>query len=105
MRSDRRAARPCEAAGPKWAGRPMGSGLASGATIGLHWSGPATDADRLTEAEQPASRGVSRRGLHLLLAQRALVSRAEELGCRRLSPDAAYREIQALTGRADRASS
>ena len=39
-----------------------------------------------------------RRGLHLLLAQRALVTRAEELGCRALSPDAAYREIRALTG-------
>jgi len=39
-----------------------------------------------------------RRGLHLLLAQRALVTRAVELGCRPLSPDAAYREIRALTG-------
>jgi uridine kinase len=38
-----------------------------------------------------------RRGLHLLLAQRALVATAEKLGCRRLSPDAAYREIRALT--------
>ena len=39
-----------------------------------------------------------RRGLHLLLAQRELVTRAVELGCRPLSPDAAYREIRALTG-------
>jgi uridine kinase len=40
-----------------------------------------------------------RRGLHLLLAQRALVIRAEKLGCRRLSPEAAYREITALTAK------
>jgi uridine kinase len=39
-----------------------------------------------------------RRGVHLLLAQRALVTRAEKLGCRKLSPDAAYREIRELTG-------
>ena len=38
-----------------------------------------------------------RRGLHLLLAQRALVASAEKLGCRVLAPDAAYREITALT--------
>jgi len=46
-----------------------------------------------------------RRGLHLLLAQRALVATAEKLGCRKVSPDAAYREIRELTGRAGRASS
>jgi uridine kinase len=45
-----------------------------------------------------------RRGLHLLLAQRALVARAEQLGCRTLTPDAAYREIRELTGLADHAS-
>jgi uridine kinase len=39
-----------------------------------------------------------RRGLHLLLTQRVLVKRAEQLGCRLLSPDAAYREIRELTG-------
>jgi uridine kinase len=39
-----------------------------------------------------------RRGLHLLIAQRAVVRRAHELGCRVLSPDAAYREVRALTG-------
>jgi uridine kinase len=38
-----------------------------------------------------------RRGLHLLRAQRALVASAERLGCRPVSPDAAYREIRALT--------
>ena len=38
-----------------------------------------------------------RRGLHLLLAQRALVSAAEKLGCRVVTPEAAYREIRALT--------
>ena len=38
-----------------------------------------------------------RRGLHLLLAQRALVAAAEKLGCRVLTPEAAYREIRALT--------
>jgi uridine kinase len=37
-----------------------------------------------------------RRGLRLLLAQRALVARAESLGCRVLSPDAAYRAITSL---------
>ncbi len=45
-----------------------------------------------------------RRGLHLLLAQRALVASAEQLGCRTLTPDAAYREIRELTGLADHAS-
>ena len=45
-----------------------------------------------------------RRGLHLLLAQRAVVTHAEKLGCRKLSPDAAYREIRKLTGLAGRAS-
>jgi uridine kinase len=40
-----------------------------------------------------------RRGLHLLLAQRALVSAAEKLGCRVLTPEAAYREITLLTAR------
>jgi uridine kinase len=39
-----------------------------------------------------------RRGLHLLQAQRSVVRRAQELGCRVLSPDAAYREIRRLTG-------
>jgi uridine kinase len=44
-----------------------------------------------------------RRGLHLLRAQRALVASAERLGCRPVSPDAAYREIRALThGRGSR---
>ena len=38
-----------------------------------------------------------RRGLHLLLAQRAVVRHAEELGCRVLAPEAAYDEIRALT--------
>jgi uridine kinase len=38
-----------------------------------------------------------RRGLHLLQAQRSVVRRAQELGCRVLSPDAAYREIRRLT--------
>ncbi len=38
-----------------------------------------------------------RRGLHLLAAQRALVSRAQGQGCRVLSPAAAHREILALT--------
>jgi uridine kinase len=38
-----------------------------------------------------------RRGLHLLLAQRALVAAAEKLGCRVLAPEAAYREITLLT--------
>ena len=37
-----------------------------------------------------------RRGLHLLLAQRAVVRRAQELGCRVVSPDAAYREVRSL---------
>jgi uridine kinase len=38
-----------------------------------------------------------RRGLHLLLAQRALVAAAEKLGCRVVTPEAAYREITAAT--------
>jgi len=38
-----------------------------------------------------------RRGLHLLLAQRALVRRAEKLGCRVVTPEAAYREITLLS--------
>ena len=38
-----------------------------------------------------------RRGLHLLLAQRALVSAAEKLGCRVVTPEVAYREVRALT--------
>jgi uridine kinase len=38
-----------------------------------------------------------RRGLRLLRAQRALVAHAEDLGCRVLSPDEAYREIRRLT--------
>ena len=37
-----------------------------------------------------------RRGLHLLIEQRALVSRAERLGCRVVSPDTAFREITGL---------
>ena len=37
-----------------------------------------------------------RRGLHLLRAQRAVVRHAQELGCRVLSPDAAYREVRCL---------
>jgi uridine kinase len=37
-----------------------------------------------------------RRGVHLLLAQRAVVRRAQELGCRVLSPDSAYREVRDL---------
>jgi uridine kinase len=37
-----------------------------------------------------------RRGLHLLAAQRTVVAHARDLGCRVLSPDAAYREINAL---------
>jgi uridine kinase len=40
-----------------------------------------------------------RRGLHLLLAQRAVVAHAQSLGCRVLSPDQAYREINELSGR------
>jgi uridine kinase len=39
-----------------------------------------------------------RRGLHLLRAQRSLVARAERLGCRVLSPEAAYREVRRITG-------
>jgi uridine kinase len=39
-----------------------------------------------------------RRGLHLMLAQRAVVARAQRLGCRVLSPDDAYREIRSLSG-------
>jgi uridine kinase len=38
-----------------------------------------------------------RRGLHLARAQRRVVARASSLGCRVLSPDAAYREISRLT--------
>ncbi len=38
-----------------------------------------------------------RRGLHLLADQRAVVARAEQLGCRVVSPEAAYREITELT--------
>jgi uridine kinase len=38
-----------------------------------------------------------RRGLHLLLAQRAVVRHAEERGCRVLAPEAAYEQIRALT--------
>ena len=41
-----------------------------------------------------------RRGLHLLLAQRAVVRHAQELGCRVLSPDAAHRQVTALVRRA-----
>jgi uridine kinase len=37
-----------------------------------------------------------RRGLHLLAAQRAVVARAERLGCRVVSPDAAYRRVRTL---------
>jgi uridine kinase len=37
-----------------------------------------------------------RRGLHLLLAQQAVVAHARASGCRVLSPDAAYREIRRL---------
>jgi len=37
-----------------------------------------------------------RRGLHLLLAQRAVVRHAQDLGCRVLAPDAAYREVRSL---------
>jgi uridine kinase len=40
-----------------------------------------------------------RRGLHLLLAQRAVVAHAQSLGCRVLSADQAYREINELSGR------
>jgi uridine kinase len=39
-----------------------------------------------------------RRGLHLLLAQRAVVRHAQDLGCRVLSPDDAYREVRSLIG-------
>lgn len=41
-----------------------------------------------------------RRGLHLLLAQRAIVDHAQSLGCRVLSPDRAHDEIRRLTGSA-----
>jgi uridine kinase len=41
-----------------------------------------------------------RRGLHLLADQRAVVARAERLGCRVVSPEVAYREIRALIGSA-----
>jgi uridine kinase len=37
-----------------------------------------------------------RRGLHLARAQRRVVAHAVELGCRVVSPDAAYRELAAL---------
>jgi uridine kinase len=37
-----------------------------------------------------------RRGLHLLAAQRRVVAHAEQLGCRVVSPDAAYQEIGLL---------
>ena len=40
-----------------------------------------------------------RRGMHLLLAQRVVVARAESLGCRVLSPDRAHREIRRISGR------
>ncbi len=40
-----------------------------------------------------------RRGVHLLLAQRAVVARAQHLGCRVLSPAAAH---QSITGLVDR---
>jgi uridine kinase len=40
-----------------------------------------------------------RRGLHLLRAQREVVTHAESLGCRVLSPDRAYREIRRVSGR------
>jgi uridine kinase len=39
-----------------------------------------------------------RRGLHLLAAQRAVVSHAERLGCRVVTPATALREISHLTG-------
>ena len=39
-----------------------------------------------------------RRGLHLLREQRRVVARAERLGCRVLSPDAALHEIAGLAG-------
>ena len=39
-----------------------------------------------------------RRGLHLLIAQRAVVARAQELGCRVLSPQDAYRQITGMVG-------
>ena len=38
-----------------------------------------------------------RRGVHLLLAQRSVIARAERLGCRSTSPDEAYRELIRLT--------
>ena len=38
-----------------------------------------------------------RRGLHLLRDQRRVVAHAEAHGCRVMHPEAAYREIQALT--------
>jgi uridine kinase len=44
-----------------------------------------------------------RRGLHLLAAQRQVVTHAERLGCRVATPDAAYREIQRLVGSRPRA--
>ena len=39
-----------------------------------------------------------RLGLHQLLAQRAVVARAQELGCRVLSPQDAYRQITGMVG-------
>ena len=39
-----------------------------------------------------------RRGVHLLLAQRAVVARAEALGCRVVSPQAAYGLIRGMVG-------
>jgi uridine kinase len=41
-----------------------------------------------------------RRGLHLLLAQRAVVARAGDLGCRVLSPDDAFRQVRGLVSAA-----
>jgi uridine kinase len=46
-----------------------------------------------------------RRGLHLLAEQRAVVSRAERLGCRVVSPDAAYAEVTGLVRLGDRPAS
>jgi uridine kinase len=44
-----------------------------------------------------------RRGLHLLVAQQAVVSHAERLGCRVVSPDAAFRRVRALVAAQDQA--
>ena len=38
-----------------------------------------------------------RRGLHLFADQRKVVAQAQRMGCRVLTPEAAYHEIQALT--------